>query len=232
MNTNMVTAQNVEAMSSREIAELTGKNHADVMRDIRNMFNSLNLAESSFASSYLDANNQSRKCYNLPRFECEVLVTGYDVNRRAAVIKRWMELELNKQPALPTTYLEALEKLIETEKEKIAITHDRDEAIKTKALISDKKTATAMNTASRLSKENKLLQSKLQDVGEYLSVIAAGLPQRVATELNDNAQTWRVLMKICKEMKLPPKKVKDERYGEVNTYHLSVIHKFKADYLD
>lgn len=89
-----------------------------------------------------------------------------------------------------------------------------------------------MNTASRLSKENKLLKSKLQDVGEYQSLIAAGLPQRVAIELNDNAQTWRVLIKICKEMNLPPKKVKDERYGEVNTYHLSVINKFKSDYLD
>lgn len=91
-------------MSSREIAELTGKRHADVLRDVRNMLNQLGLAERSFASGYLDANNQQRTEYLLPRRECEILVTGYDVVRRAAVIDRWLELE-TKQRQLPNMTL-------------------------------------------------------------------------------------------------------------------------------
>lgn len=218
----------VQTMSSSQLAELLGMEKKEVNRKIREMFP--DMVDGGAITPSFDARGYVTE-YLLDELHSTMFVGKWHNPFLRQLAQYWIGRKAT-QPALPTTYLEALEKLIETEKEKIAITHERDEAIKTKALISDKKTATAMNTASRLSRENKILQSKLQDVGEYLSVIAAGLPQRVATELNDNAQTWRVLMKICKEMKLPPKKVKDERYGEVNTYHLSVIHKFKSDYLD
>ena len=42
-------------MTSREIAELTGKNHADVLRDIRNMLEVLKKDASIFADISLDA---------------------------------------------------------------------------------------------------------------------------------------------------------------------------------
>lgn len=95
-----VSTNNVPTMSSREIAELTGKTHANVCRDIRNMLTQLGVAQISFESGYFDANNQQRTEYLLPRRECEILVTGYDVVRRAAVIDRWLELE-TKQRQLP-----------------------------------------------------------------------------------------------------------------------------------
>ncbi|TVL45035.1 hypothetical protein AYI98_16610 [Shewanella algae] len=95
-----VSTNNVPTMSSREIAELTGKTHANVCRDIRNMLTQLGVAQISFESGYFDANNQQRTEYFLPRRECEILVTGYDVVRRAAVIDRWLELE-TKQRQLP-----------------------------------------------------------------------------------------------------------------------------------
>lgn len=230
---SIVTANNnkVKTMSSRDIANLTNKQHGHIKRDIENMCEQLDLDVSTFGCTYFDSSNRAQKEYLLPRRECEILVTGYDVKRRAAVIDRWMELELATQPKLPATYIEALEKLIETEKEKIAIAEQRDHAIKTKAEISDKKTATAMATASVLSRKVKALENKLHDVGKYQSIIAAQLPQRIETETNSNAQTWRVLVKMCNEMNLPPKKVKDERYGEVNTYHVDVINRFIDEYL-
>ncbi|WOJ89904.1 hypothetical protein RZS28_00890 [Methylocapsa polymorpha] len=40
-------------MSSLEIAGLTGKRHADVLRDTRKMLNELGIGERNFASSYL-----------------------------------------------------------------------------------------------------------------------------------------------------------------------------------
>ncbi len=96
-------------MSSREIAELTGKNHADVMRDIRNMLEKLEVSQSNFAGTYQDAQNKTRECFNLDRYHTEVLVTGYDVKRRAAVIKRWHDLETVKAlPAVKDPQLAAM----------------------------------------------------------------------------------------------------------------------------
>lgn len=83
----------VLTMSSLEIHELTGKSHAHVMRDIRKLLDELGIPESKFGSGYLDAQNQQRPCFNLPRREVDILLTGYSTTMRAAVIDRWHVLE-------------------------------------------------------------------------------------------------------------------------------------------
>ncbi|WP_240996656.1 Rha family transcriptional regulator [Pseudomonas viridiflava] len=80
-------------MSSLEIAELTGKRHADVMRDVRSMFAELETTERSFAFSYKDSTGRSLPCFKLDRHHTECLLTGYSAKMRMAVIKRWHELE-------------------------------------------------------------------------------------------------------------------------------------------
>ena len=92
--------KNTDLMCSTEIAELTGKSHKDVMRDVRVMLEKLEIDERKFASTYFDSMNRSKPCYDLPRRECEILITGYDVVRRAKVIDRWYDLETGK--ALPS----------------------------------------------------------------------------------------------------------------------------------
>jgi phage antirepressor YoqD-like protein len=106
----LMYADKVVTMSSREISELTGKNHAHVMRDIRNMLEELGEAESNFGSGYLDANKQHRPCFLLPRREVEILLTGYSVRLRARVIDRLRELEevASQVPAIPRSLPEAL----------------------------------------------------------------------------------------------------------------------------
>ena len=61
-----ITASNA-TMSSREIAELTGKNHADVLRDIRSTLELAGIGESIFAGTYLSSQNKELPCYNLSR---------------------------------------------------------------------------------------------------------------------------------------------------------------------
>ena len=107
-------------MTSREIAELTGKQHAHVMRDIRLMlvelhgeggvsrfgdtpFNPELVGERGvlkFQDTYLNPQNgQTYPIFSLPWNETTCLMTGYDAKARMAVIKRWKELEEAPKPA-------------------------------------------------------------------------------------------------------------------------------------
>ncbi|EPN4443734.1 Rha family transcriptional regulator [Escherichia coli] len=93
-------------MSTRQIAELTGKNHKDVMRDFRRMIDSLEkgseLAGRNFAlgyfveSSYFDKNNQSRPMYELDEDLCNTLVMGYDAPLRFKIAKEWRLMKEGK----------------------------------------------------------------------------------------------------------------------------------------
>lgn len=78
-------------MSSREIAELTGKQHDNVRRDILNLASDLSL---SFEEK-LEASNGGRpsKVFLLPKRETLILVSGYNIQMRARIIDRWQELE-------------------------------------------------------------------------------------------------------------------------------------------
>ncbi|MFG1359964.1 Rha family transcriptional regulator [Xanthobacter pseudotagetidis] len=81
-------------MSSREIAELTGKLHHNVMRDIRNMLEELNNpAGLNFEGSYRDSTGRALPCYHLPKRETLILVSGYSITLRARIVDRWQELE-------------------------------------------------------------------------------------------------------------------------------------------
>lgn len=109
-----------ETMDSREIATLTGKNHADVCRDIRRMLEELQTPESRFASGYLDAQNQRRNCYLLPKRECLILATGYRVDLRAKVIDRWAELENKAAQPRELSRIEILKMALEAEERREA----------------------------------------------------------------------------------------------------------------
>ena len=95
-NTGLIGLSNtseVKTMSSLEIAELTGKDHRNVMRDIRNMLNLLDIQSAQFGADYKDSKGRTYQCYNLPKDETLCLVSGYSPQMRMAIIKRWQELE-------------------------------------------------------------------------------------------------------------------------------------------
>ncbi len=96
-------------MSSREIAELTGKRHPDVKRDIQSMVRDLREDVSSFAHIYQDSMKRNQTEYLLDREHTDCLLTGYSAPLRMAVVRRWRELEQAAcQGLIPTTLPEAL----------------------------------------------------------------------------------------------------------------------------
>lgn len=95
-------------MSTREIADLTGKKHAHVMRDARTMLVELHGEEglSKFGSSYRNAQNKEQPEYLLPKRETLILASGYSLDLRVKIIDRCEELERKSRQAVdPITAL-------------------------------------------------------------------------------------------------------------------------------
>lgn len=97
-----------QTMSSIEISELTDKRHDNVMRDIEKMFFELGESHSSFLRSEITNRGRTIYIYHLPREECTILISGYNVSLRAKIVRRWLELEEQAAPKIPQTFAEAL----------------------------------------------------------------------------------------------------------------------------
>jgi len=129
MNSLLIGKSEVRTMTSIDIAELTGKEHGHVKRDIANMLDVLEKDASSFGYIYLDSYQREQSGYRLPYEETICLLTGYNAKARMAVIRRWQELETAPAPqfVIPTTLSGALRlaaeqaEIIETQAQQLAI---------------------------------------------------------------------------------------------------------------
>lgn len=113
MNLDGVNNSSSPKMSSREIAEITGKRHDNVVRDIDKLNKcyeneGLLKVEEGYYTLPSTGNQQHRE-YRLSRIQTLDLMTGYNTELRIRVNRRWEELE-NKQvqKSLPGTFAEAL----------------------------------------------------------------------------------------------------------------------------
>lgn len=114
---------NLKGMTSLEIAEVTGKRHDAVLRDIRNLLKQgvshHNFVETSYKQPQPRGGYKELPCFNLTPKGCLILASGYDAVLRERIINRLEYLENEKKVIkTPQTYLEALEALVASEKEK------------------------------------------------------------------------------------------------------------------
>ncbi|CAH3718843.1 hypothetical protein AI2799V1_2007 [Enterobacter cloacae] len=99
---NVANHHHAVTMSSREIAELTGKRHDNVKTDIEKMLTDLGEDILNFQDIYFDKMNRQQIEYHLDRRHVECLLTGYNAVLRMKVIDRMHELESGKtQMATP-----------------------------------------------------------------------------------------------------------------------------------
>jgi len=95
--------QSEQTMTSLEIAELTGKQHKDVMKAIRNMEPAwVKVQGRKFAllsRTYQLPNGGTKEvpCYVLTKTECLYIATKFNDEARAKLVLRWQELELAEQ---------------------------------------------------------------------------------------------------------------------------------------
>lgn len=167
-----------ERMTSLQIAEITGKPHADVMKAIRKMepaWSKINEGNFSLVE-YKDKKGETRPCYSLNKEECLYIATKFNDEARAKLIKRWKELEEQHQkPSVPQNYLEALKSLVKAEEEKQQL-----------ALENKQQQATILT----ISKENMELGNKITEMLPKVSYYDQILQSNATMTITQIAQDY------------------------------------------
>lgn len=113
---NLKLMNNQPTMNSREIAELTSKEHKNILRDIENIESELGQLISE-PSSYINSQNKELPMLTLNKDNTLLLVSGYSAVLRQKIIKRLNELEEANKPK-PMTLRESYLALAKAEEEK------------------------------------------------------------------------------------------------------------------
>lgn len=121
-------------MISREITKLVNSRHSDVCKSIETLISKGVIGGYQPKPYTHPQNGQIYYEYFLNKRDTYILVAQFSPEFTAAVIDRWQELENQQNPTalLPQNYLQALEQLVASEKEKQALALE-NKAMKPKA---------------------------------------------------------------------------------------------------
>ena len=191
-----------EYITSKEIADITGKLHYNVVRDINKLLQQLEYKdELNFeAVEYIDAKGEKRPMYNLSKKGSLCLASGYNAKLRMAIINRWEELERANSMEnfnVPKSFREALllaakqQEVIENQQKQIEEKNAKIESDKQKVMFSE---AVEASKKSILIRElAKIITQNGYQIGEkqlYERLRKAGYLCSVGESRNQPSQTY------------------------------------------
>lgn len=125
---DLMNITRTDGITSIEIAEITGKRHDNVVRDIRSILNKgvsvLNFEETSYKQQMPNGGVKEIPCFLLTPKGCLILASGYDALLREKIVNRLEELEIqNRENKTIQSYqiedpIKRAERWIEEEKER------------------------------------------------------------------------------------------------------------------
>ena len=90
----------VKGMTSLQIAEVTGKRHDAILRDIRNILSNGAGAHNFVEASYNDKQGKERPMFELTPKGCLILASGYDVVLREKIIDKLEEYQQKERTTI------------------------------------------------------------------------------------------------------------------------------------
>lgn len=180
-------------------------------------------------------NNNTRDIYNLPKREACLMLMSYSYDIQAAVYDKLIEYEnklKNKNSISSISKIELAQLVIESEQARIKAEDERDNAIRTKAHISDKKTATALANSGVKTKIINKLNRRVDELEETVDELIDNLNKKlefysikavaIKTKTKTSDYSWQLLTAKSKSIGRTMPKTNDDNYGEVKTYHVDV----------
>lgn len=175
-------------------AELT---HSDFLKKVPKVLGVIDAG--NFSSIYKDSMNRDQPCYNFPKREACLMAMSYSYELQAAVFDRWQELETKQ--AKPMTQIE----LILASAQQLA---DQDRRI------------------SSLEEDVKKISAKKESLSEgisYFTILAYASYKGITVDLTAAKDLGKRATALSKEQGMPIDRVKDPRFGYVNSYHESIL---------
>lgn len=196
----MELPSNQNIISSREIAEITGKRHSDVLNAIRKMEPAWEktTGRKFSLSEYIDNSGRSNPEYLLNKTESLFIGSKFNDEARAKLVIRWESLEIEKVQFKPLTQLEIL-------------------AQSTQILIEqDKRIGHLESTVNKIVAQTKTTP-------DYYTVVGYATMQGISCPLPVASKMGRAASKICKDNNIPTDEIPDPRFGRVKTYPLYIL---------
>lgn len=161
-----------DTMTSLEIAEITNKQHKDVMRSIRNMevaWEKVNGRKFALVN-YTDQKGEKRPCYQLTKTECLYIATKFNDEARAKLVLRWEELEKKERYQVPQSFAEALmlaaKQQEKIEQQQLALESKNEEIVQLSATITEMQPKVSYVDTILSSKETVTTTQIAQDYGQ------------------------------------------------------------------
>jgi phage regulator Rha-like protein len=216
---NLITTTAL-TMSSQEIADLVGSRHDDVKRSIDRLVARGVVAQPPMADGQKAGNGVVVQEYLVNKRDSFVVVAQLSPEFTARLVDRWQELEAGLAPDLNTEegklvlIQEMAQKQLALIAENKLIAGQRDHAVATKAEIGSRREATAMSTASTMTRKVKKLEAELGRNQKHATVIAV----ERATDRKFPKNAYVAMRKWCRENGVSPVDVVDDRYGTVKAW--------------
>jgi phage regulator Rha-like protein len=191
-----------ETMSSREIAELTGKQHKDVLEAIRNMETAWEKVcgrKFPLTSNKVAMPNggfREEPVYHLSKTECLYVATKFNDEARAKLVLRWEQLEMERNKSLST--LDILELAIKGMREN-------------------------QQELQEVKKDVLELKAKITTRPEEYTI--AGYAILNGMRVNREQASWlgKTAKAICRKRNIQTGSTHDPRFGKVYTYPVEIL---------
>lgn len=223
MNDLVFVGQNDRVLTtSLKVAEIFGKEHSKVMRDITNLYCSDDFRAANFGgSSYTSEQNKQFPMYEMTKDGFTFLVMGYTGKKAAAFkeayINRFneMEAELRKKDN-PTELLMASAKAYLDQRDRIDEIDRRD---RNHGLM----IGNLWSKFCDMFADVEYLKQKMSTETNYFTVAGYCSYRGIRITSQTASRIGRRASKMCKSLNLPIEQLTDKRYGKVNAYPYEVL---------